>query len=290
MHYYSFNIGDYARDTIHLSELEDLAYRRIMDLYYSRELPLPNDIEEISRLIRMRTHCECIAIVLKDFFTLESDGYRQLRIDTEIHAYKEKSVKASKSAKARWKKVKAKQKVKEPCEGNANALKTQCEGNAKQEPLTTNHEPINNSIKDTVKAGGLVLELFNYWVDVMKKAHSTTKLTPKREKAIKARLQDGYTEFNIKAAIMNCKNDPFSMGQNDRKKKFNDIELICRTGEKLESFIDQGVIDGSYQQVNQPRVSTVEQSLRVGAAYKQQLENEREARRCNDQPLGLSDS
>jgi len=34
MHYYQFNIGDYASHTRHLSDLEDLAYRRLLDAYY----------------------------------------------------------------------------------------------------------------------------------------------------------------------------------------------------------------------------------------------------------------
>ena len=79
--------------------------------------------------------------------------------------------------------------------------------------------------------------LFKYWCDVMGKNISTSKLTPKRDKAIKARLKEGYSFEQIKAAIDGCRNDPFSMGQNDRQKPFNDIELICRTGEKIESFI-----------------------------------------------------
>jgi hypothetical protein len=63
-----------------------------------------------------------------------------------------------------------------------------------------------------------------------------SKLTPKRKKAISGRLKEGYTVDEIRAAIDGCSRDPFSMGQNDRQTVYNDIELICRTGEKLESF------------------------------------------------------
>ena len=91
-------------------------------------------------------------------------------------------------------------------------------------------------------------DIFNYWVDVMGKSKSTTKLTPKRKKVIGARLKDGYTVENIQQAITNCSNDPFSMGDNDRRTAFNDIELICRSGEKLESFISAGKVTGRTQQ------------------------------------------
>ena len=149
MHYYSFNIGDYASSTAHLEPLEDLAYRRLLDLYYSSEQAIPDDLNQTARLIRMRPHSEFIATVLSEFFTLEDDGWHCERADVEIFKYNEKSSKAAKSAKVRWKKHKAKQKVKAPSEGNANALETHSEGNAKQEPLTTNQEP---SFKDIVAA------------------------------------------------------------------------------------------------------------------------------------------
>lgn len=86
------------------------------------------------------------------------------------------------------------------------------------------------------------IEIFHYWCDVMGKNRLTSKMTPKRMKAIKARLKEGYTLEQVKSSIDGCRKDPFSMGHNDRGKPFNDIELICRTGEKLESFWDAGQI------------------------------------------------
>lgn len=143
MHFYPFNIGDYTTATAHLDPLEDIAYRRLMDLYYSTEKPIPKDIEKTARLIRMRSHCDSIAIVLDEFFHLESDGYHCDRIDIELFKFHEKSEKASRSAKARWKKSKENQGDKKKCGRNANALKTHSGGNAKQEPRTNKQEPIN---------------------------------------------------------------------------------------------------------------------------------------------------
>ena len=68
MHYYQFNIGDYHTHTDHLSEMEDLAYRRMLDWCYLHEKELPLDCEQIARLIRMRSHTDCIAIVIEEFF------------------------------------------------------------------------------------------------------------------------------------------------------------------------------------------------------------------------------
>ena len=41
MNYYPFHIGDYLSATRHLSWEEDCAYRRLLDVYYTSEKPLP---------------------------------------------------------------------------------------------------------------------------------------------------------------------------------------------------------------------------------------------------------
>lgn len=134
-------------------------------------------------------------------------------------------------------------------------------GSAPRSPKPTNEPTIEPNITEPTKRTmsthvdpdgqknqskkSIVFDLFEYWVQIMMKDPSSTKLTPKRERAISDRLKD-YSPNQIKQAILNCSQDPFSMGANDRHKPYNDIELICRSGEKLESFL-QG------QVVSQPR-------------------------------------
>jgi uncharacterized protein YdaU (DUF1376 family) len=124
MHYYQFNIGDYNSHTMHLSEIEDLTYRRLLDWYYLHESPIPLDLNEVSRQIRMRTHSDCIATVLLEFFERTADGWIHYRANKEIEKVGYKSQKASASAKARWNKV-----------NDANALQTQSESNATHNTL-----------------------------------------------------------------------------------------------------------------------------------------------------------
>lgn len=119
MHYYQFNIGDYKSHTEHLSEMEDLTYRRLLDWYYLHEQPIPLDQTETARQIRMRSHSDCIAVVLQEYFELTESGWIHHRADREIAKTCEKSAKASVSAKARWNKG-----------SDANALQTQSESNA----------------------------------------------------------------------------------------------------------------------------------------------------------------
>lgn len=136
MHYYKFNIGDYRRDTAHLSHLEHGIYRALIDSYVLDEKPLSPEIKEIERKHMIRTSNEKKALrnVLSDFFTFQNEGFFNSRCDEVISSYNEKSLKASKSAKARWEK-------------DANALPTHCEEDANHKPLTINHKPI--TIKNT---------------------------------------------------------------------------------------------------------------------------------------------
>lgn len=85
MHYYQFHIGDYRAATAHLSNDEDLAYRRLLDMYYDTEQPIPTDITWVARRIRMKY--DVVAIVLDDMFEQTPDGYRNPRADTEIANY-----------------------------------------------------------------------------------------------------------------------------------------------------------------------------------------------------------
>jgi len=139
MHYYQFNIGDYHSHTLHLSEIEDLTYRRLLDWYYLHESPIPNDLNEVARQIRMRSHSDCITTVLLEYFERTPDGWVHHRADKEIEKVGEKSTKASKSAKIRWDKVK-----------DANALPTQSKSNATQ---NTEHTTQDTKHKKDNKRG-----------------------------------------------------------------------------------------------------------------------------------------
>jgi uncharacterized protein YdaU (DUF1376 family) len=133
MHYYQFNIGDYQSHTAHLTDLEDLAYRRMLDWCYLHEKPLPIDPEEIARLVRMRTHSDCIAVVLREYFKKTKEGWISSRVLLEMDRVGEKSSKARASAKARW---------------DADAKRTQSEGNATQDtlPKTQDTLPKKNTV------------------------------------------------------------------------------------------------------------------------------------------------
>ena len=134
MHWYKFNIADYKKDTDHLSMLENGAYLKLINRYYLTEEPLPLDETQLFRLIGVRSDDEATAIrnVLQDFFTKSENGFIHKRCDIVIEEYQEKSDKASQSAKVRWE-----------TKNNANAMRTQCDGNANS--IT---KELKNSFKD----------------------------------------------------------------------------------------------------------------------------------------------
>lgn len=100
MNYYPFHLGDYAAHTGHLEPLEDLVYRRLLDLYYLREAPLPADIVATAKLIRARSMAADVESVLQEFFVLTDDGWRHSRCDEEIAKMQDKQSKARASAAA----------------------------------------------------------------------------------------------------------------------------------------------------------------------------------------------
>jgi uncharacterized protein YdaU (DUF1376 family) len=122
LNYYEHHIGDYAEATAHLNFVEDAAYSRCIRKYYATERPLPTDLKDVQRLVGARTRDERAAVetVLREFFTLEDDGWHQKRCDSDIHRFHEKQGKARASANVRW------------AERNANAMRTHSEGTAKE--------------------------------------------------------------------------------------------------------------------------------------------------------------
>ena len=85
MHYYQFNIGDYRAATAHLTNEEDLAYRRLLDMYYDTEQKIPLDTQWVGRRIRMEP--SVVFDVLSDMFVRHEDGWFHARCADVIEQY-----------------------------------------------------------------------------------------------------------------------------------------------------------------------------------------------------------
>ena len=128
MHYYQFHIGDYKSHTHHLSLMEDLAYRRLLDFYFLHEQPIKH--RDIARQIGMREHEEDVMTVLNEFFISTADGFVSPRADKEIKQYKEFAEAGKRGAAKRWGTPPNGEAISPP---NATPI------------ATNNHKPITNN-------------------------------------------------------------------------------------------------------------------------------------------------
>lgn len=122
MHYFKFNIGDYASHTRHLSLMEDLAYRRLLDLAYTTEMPITSDLHALSRLINMREQKTEINDVLEEFFISVEEGWIHNRVLKEMEETGGRVDKAKTAAKARWEKQKHAQSMLTHCLSDATSI------------------------------------------------------------------------------------------------------------------------------------------------------------------------
>lgn len=84
MNYYERHLGDYTKDTAHLSMVEHGAYTLLLDRYYATEAGIPAD--QAHRVARARSKEEKAAVdaVLAEFFDLVDGVWTNGRAEEEI--------------------------------------------------------------------------------------------------------------------------------------------------------------------------------------------------------------
>ena len=158
MHYYQFNIGDYASHTRNLGLLEDLAYRRLLDEYYLHERAFNVCSTIVARQIGMLEHSESVDFVLKTFFVLEEDGWVNKRAEKEIAHFKSKSEAASRAGRA--------------------SAQRRLNGRSTDVQLTNNHEPRTKNHKKTIGAPkGVFEEVWSSFLEQRKKSRAVVTET-----------------------------------------------------------------------------------------------------------------
>ena len=186
MHFYSFNIGDYISHTKHLSDMEDLAYRRLLDLYYLHERTLNEDVATVARKINMRDNVPEVKVVLEEFFILEvGKGWTNPRADEEIEKYQSKVQSAIRAGKA-------------SALARSNARSTTVQLNKKQETLNNKQETYNNK---TLKRPRNVTK--KTWDDFL--VHRKNKKAPLTETAFKRiKSEVSKTSISLEEALIMC--------------------------------------------------------------------------------------
>ena len=160
MHFYQFHIGDYKSHTHHLSLIEDLAFRRLLDHYYLHEVPIKQ--RDIARQIGMRDNEQEVLTVLNEFFVSTEKGFVNPRADEEIAKYRKFSEDGKKGAAKRWHKDSNGEANSPP---NAPPIATN-----NQEPITNNHKPIKDKATVVATPDGVSSSV---WDDFVK--HRKTK-------------------------------------------------------------------------------------------------------------------
>jgi uncharacterized protein YdaU (DUF1376 family) len=158
MHYYQFHIGDYKSHTHHLSLLEDLAYRRLLDFYFLHEKPIKH--RDVARQIGMREHEEDVMTVLNEFFISTEDGFVSPRADKEIKQYKEFAEAGKRGAAKRWGTPPNGEAISPP---NATPIATN-----NHKPITTNHKPKREGATVVACPPDVSQQIWDDWVTLRK--------------------------------------------------------------------------------------------------------------------------
>lgn len=188
MHYFQFNIGDYASHTRHLSLLEDLAYRRLLDFYYLKDGVLIGSASEVARQIGMRDNIAEVEQVLFDFFISDNQGgWNHTRCDAEITHFRDKSLKASNAGKA-------------SAQRRFNGRSTDVQPTNNQQPITKNQEPNIPPLPPkgkVMKPDGVSEQSWNDFMSLRK-----AKKSPMTETALRSLInQAQIAGWNLEDAI-----------------------------------------------------------------------------------------
>lgn len=168
MHYYQFNISDYRSATVHLSNDEDLAYRRLLDMYYDSENKIPLDTQWVARRLRLDT--KTVETVLNDMFVRHEDGWFNARCQDVIQQYHAMAEKNRANGRLGGRK---KNPTANPM---GNDLQPIVKATINQELETTNQE-LNSVSKDTGVKTPLTPDeiIFGYGVPLLTNAGSTDR-------------------------------------------------------------------------------------------------------------------
>ncbi len=117
--------------------------------------------------------------------------------------------------------------------------------------------------EEQIDARDVERELFDYWRERCN--HPNSRFTADRRTKLQARLRDGYTPEQIREAIDGAAANPFIKDG----RRFDDLELICRSGSKLEGFIGRTplhLVRSDAEQLNDERRAAAMSFYGGGAA------------------------
>ena len=106
MHYYKFNIADWALHTAHLSLVEEAVYFRLINHYYDTEMPIPLATQSVIRRLRLGNDQDSVMLILSEFFIETDKGFLHNRCESLLKEYR-KTAKKNKANGAKGGRPKA---------------------------------------------------------------------------------------------------------------------------------------------------------------------------------------
>lgn len=196
MNYYNRHIGDYARDTAHLTFAEDGAYNRMLDHYYTTEAPLPLDRTLLYRKLRARSKADrdIVDALLVEFFREAADGWHKKRCDEEIEKYQRKAEKNRENGKQGGRPPKNPTETQMVSKRNPNETLA-----SSQEPRTKNQETATPPPPGAVAPDWLPPEFREY---ELHRAEKRQKLTPTARAGCVRKLERWRSEGHDIVAIL----------------------------------------------------------------------------------------
>lgn len=206
MNYYKHYIGDFQRDTSHLSLTERGAYLALIHHYYATELPLPAGLDALCRIAGAMTKAERDAVKsVMGFFEPVESGLMHKRIEAELgkhddRADKNRLIALEREAKRRAQREHEESTKRAPVVHESNT-------NGQPIPITNNHKPLkeskalsgkpddaprNSELKETAVR---VIEFLNA------KTGKAYQPVPVNVEKVVARLREGATEQDCKSVI-----------------------------------------------------------------------------------------
>jgi uncharacterized protein YdaU (DUF1376 family) len=145
MNYYERHLGDYAKDTAHLTMLEHGAYSLLLDRYYGTEKGIPEDQTHRVARARSKEEKQAVDAVLEEFFILQDGVWINRRAEEEITRAQTKIKAAQENGKKGGRPKSNRSQTQEEPTGFNLGYENETQQKAHQTPDTNHQLPLSSN-------------------------------------------------------------------------------------------------------------------------------------------------
>lgn len=204
MHYFKFNISDWALSTAHLTLEEEAIYLRLVNHYYDSEKPIPLETQSVIRRLRLGSQPLLVVSILEEYFTETDNGFFHNRCEQVLKEYRKtaKKNKANGAKGGRPSKHAASSVSQSEPSGLPVGTQVEPKHNPNQELLTKNQELRTSNQKESKKAPKVAVDFSVFNLpdsDVEEIKRIRRKYNPKKSQEIDTqRIANGLAkEINL---------------------------------------------------------------------------------------------